>query len=289
MTMNLRDLQSLLYRRITDPDTTVEGCDDEDRPVSGEVEALINGDRRLSAKERLGIYANAFFFRLLDCIGEHFPVTLTVVGADDFAAIVRGYLRACPPTEPSILYAGYYLPEFLSDHPCTERWPFIADLAGLERAVLGVFHAADEPAPSVEEVRAVPLEEWPAMRFRIHPAVEIVPVEWRVAETLRAIEQGQEWEVPPHENASVLVWRQNALVRYRDLEPPERDALAVVSRGGSFAGICGAVAAATEEPDPMAVIGRLLARWLADEILASVDKMPATTFRNSACPSEARK
>jgi len=182
-----------------------------------------------------------------------------------------------------------FLPEFLSDRLCAERWPFIADLARLERAILDVFHAADAPAPGVEALRAVPSEEWPALRLRTHPAVEIVDSEWRVANILRAIEQGQEWKDPTPEKASVLVWRQNAQVHYRDLELPERDALTVVSRGASLATICDAVAAAAEEPEHLAQIGRLLARWLADGIIVSVDDVTSRTFRNSASPSEARK
>jgi hypothetical protein len=40
------------------------------------------------------------------------------------------------PTEPSILYAGRYLADFLGNHPFAGGWPFIAELARLERAIL---------------------------------------------------------------------------------------------------------------------------------------------------------
>ena len=106
---------------------------------------LVHGDQRLSAAERVEIYANAYFYRLLECLGEDFPATLAVLGADNFPALVKEYLLEHPPTEPSILYAGLYLADFLNDHPFAERWPFISDLARLERAVLDVFHAADAP------------------------------------------------------------------------------------------------------------------------------------------------
>jgi hypothetical protein len=69
-------------------------------------EALVDGDERLSAAERIDIYANAYFFRLLECLGGDFPATLAVLGADSFAALVKEYLLEHPPTEPSILYAG---------------------------------------------------------------------------------------------------------------------------------------------------------------------------------------
>jgi hypothetical protein len=278
--MYLKELQSLLYRRITDPERTNESLGAERLPASGVFEALVDGDERLSAAERVDIYANAYFFRLLECLGEDFPATLAVLGADSFAAVVKEYLLEHPPTEPSILYAGLYLADFLNDHPFAERWPFIADLARLERAVLDVFHAADAPALSLETLHAVPSEDWPALKLRMHPAVEIVHSEWRISDVLHTVEQGREWTDPEHEEASVLVWRQNALVNYRNLEPVERDVLVIVSKGASFAAVCEAVAAGAEEPNRVALIGRLMARWLADGIIMTAEARLMTRMRD---------
>jgi hypothetical protein len=279
--MYLNELQNLLYERITNLDTTKESLGDERGPAPGVFEALVRGNERLSAAERVDIYANAYFYRLLDCLGEDFPTTLAVVGTDNFAALVKEYLLEHPPTEPSILYAGLYLADFLNDHPFAERWPFIADLARLERAVLDVFHAADAPALSLETLHAVPSEEWPALKLRTHLAVEIVHSEWRIADVLHTVEQGREWTDPEHEEASVLVWRQNALINYRNLEPVERDALVIVAKGASFAAVCEAVAAGAEEPNRVALIGRLMARWLADGIIMAADSMLVTTMRDA--------
>jgi hypothetical protein len=282
--MNLRELQALLYQRITGPDGTNESIGEERGLAPGVLEALVLGDERLSAFKRVDIYANAYFYRLLECLGEDFPATLAVLGADNFPALVKEYLLEHPPTEPSILYAGLYLADFLNDHPFTERWPFIADLARLERAVLEVFHAADTPALALETLHAVPSEDWPALKLRTHPAVEIVHSEWRIADVLQTVEQGLEWTDPEHEEASVLVWRQNALVRYRSLEPVERDALVLISKGASLASVCEAVAASAEESNHVGLIGQLIARWLADGIIKAADAMLATSVRD-AVPS----
>jgi Putative DNA-binding domain len=278
--MYLNELQNLLYQRITNLDTTKESLGAERLPASGVFEALVHGDERLSAAERIGIYADAYFYRLLECLVEDFPATLAVLGADNFAALVKEYLLEHPPTEPSILYAGLYLADFLNDHPFAERWPIIADLARLERTVLDVFHATNAPALSLETLHAVPSEEWPALKLRTHPAVEIVHSEWRIADVLHTVEQGREWTDPKHEEASVLVWRQNALVNYRNLEPAERDALVIVAKGASFAAVCEAVAAGAEELNRVALIGRLMARWLADGIIMAADAMLVTRVRD---------
>jgi hypothetical protein len=277
--MNLRELQTLLLHRITDPEGTKESSGEKRGLLPGLLE-LVHGDEQLSAFDRLEIYANAYFYRLLESLGEDFPATQAILEEDNFAALVRGYLREHPPTEPSIVYAGLYLADFLNDHPFAERWPFIADLARLERAVLDVFHAADASALGIEAMRAIPSEEWPAVKLRAHPAVEIVRSEWRVADLLDTVEHGREWTDPEHEEASVLVWRENALIHYRSLEPVERDALVLLSKGASFAAVCEAVAAGAEESNHVGLIGRLMARWLADGIIMAADAMLATSVRD---------
>ena len=87
------------------------------------------GDERLSAEARVDIYANMYFYRLLDALKEDFPATLAVLGDDNFHNLVTGYLLEYPPTEPSIYYCGQHLADYLRDHPMREGAPFIADLA----------------------------------------------------------------------------------------------------------------------------------------------------------------
>ncbi|MGZ3621094.1 MAG: HvfC/BufC family peptide modification chaperone, partial [Candidatus Binataceae bacterium] len=187
----LENLQALLYRLITAPEGVAAGLAAERAPgptTRDDLDQLIEGDDRLSAAERLEIYANAYFYRILDCLKEDFPATLATLGADNFHNLVTGYLIEYPPTEPSIAYAGRYMSEFLRHHPLSERWPFIAELARLERALTEVFHAAEAEPLSAEAMRSVAPEDWPAIMMRTHPALAIVDCEWRVDELLRRIE-----------------------------------------------------------------------------------------------------
>jgi hypothetical protein len=124
-------------------------------------------------------------------------------------------------------------------------------------------------------MRAIPPEQWPTTELRAHPAVEILSGEWRVSEVLRAVESGDEWGEPTHETTTVIVWRQGTQVHYRIVEDAETDALLLLQKGAGFAAICDAIAAAASNTDPVALIGRLLARWLADGIIEGTDTRPA--------------
>jgi putative DNA-binding protein len=269
MHVNLPELQAFLYQLITTPERA-KRIGNECDSAFGAAQLLVRSDQRLSAIERINIYADAYFHRLLDCLHEDFPATSAVVGSDNFVALVRDYLSAWPPTEPSIFYAGRYLPAFLRNHPLVRRWPFISELARLERAILDVFHAADVSTLSNEAMRAIPPQQWSTIRLKTHPAVEILHNEWRVTDLLGDVQSGREWEKPAHRKSTVIVWRQHAQVYHRDLEEVEAGALAILSDGASFAVICEEIALAAET-DHIALIGRLLARWLEDGTIIRAD------------------
>jgi hypothetical protein len=267
MGSQLKDLQTLLYSAITAAPGAARG--------SGTtiLAGVIRGDERLSALERLNIYAEAYFYRLLDCLKEDFPATAAVTGGA-FEGLVRAYLEKHPPTEPSIFYAGQHLAAFLGNDPVAERWPFLAELARLERTLIEVFHGANAPALSTSEAGMIAPTEWPSLRLRLHPALRILNCHRRVNDVLRAVESGTEWREPAHVPVTLLVWRQGSQVYYRELAPPERAALEGLSKEAEFAAVCEAFAARFEGEGPAAAIKEMLTRWVADGLLARNEDSP---------------
>jgi hypothetical protein len=277
MRVNLSELQASLYRLITTPERAKRICNECD-PALHWVEALVRGDQRLTASERVNIYTTAYFYRLLDCLYEEFPATSGVLGSDNFAALVQDYLLVCPPTEPSIFHAGRHLYGFLRNHPLAKRWPFISELARLERTILDVFHAANAIALSAEAMRTIPSQQWSTVSLKTHPAVELLHNDWRVTDVMGAVESGRKWREPAHRKSTVIVWRRDGRVYYRDLEEAEAWALALLSEGASFAAICEVIADLAAGSDQVALISRLLAQWLADGIIIHANAAPRTTL-----------
>ena len=266
---NLLEVQTLVYQLVAGPQGTTAG--NGDGPLRSDVTRVIRSNRGLRGGQRIDLYANAYFYRLLECLKEEYPAILAVIGADHFASLIREYLTRWPPTEPSIFYAGRYLPEFLRNYILVQWRPFIAELARLERVTLEVFHAPQAPLLSDETMRAIPPQKWPATELRLHPGVEILRGEWRVTDVLSAVEHGDKWVEPVRETNGVVVWRRGTTVHYRMLEAGEIDALAGLKNGASFAVLCEVIATASSSSDQVALIGQLLARWLADEILVRGD------------------
>src|ERR1700730_3510359 len=66
MPIDLKQLQSLLYRLITAPSGVAEGLAAERELGAGGLDAIVLGDDRLSSEARVDIYANMYFYRILD-------------------------------------------------------------------------------------------------------------------------------------------------------------------------------------------------------------------------------
>jgi hypothetical protein len=116
----------------------------------GALENLVRGSSRLTAEERLSIYANAFYARLLECLGDSFPVVKRVLGAEVFDGFAFDYLQSYPSRSYTLDRLAESFPRFLAetrpDAPPADGTAaapgfadFLIDLATLELAIAQVF------------------------------------------------------------------------------------------------------------------------------------------------------
>jgi hypothetical protein len=264
--LGLAALQALLYRLISAPGGVELGLSAEIIPAGG-LESIIRGDGRATSRERLEIYANAYFYRLLEALKEDYPAIVAVLGEVNLHNLITGYLIEYPPTEPNIYFAGRYLADFLRGDPMSGEKPFLADLATLERAASDVFHDLDAEPIDPAAVRAVPPAQWPAMALRTIPASRLLDLRWGVDQVLRAVSDGEAWTHPEPGPRCVLVWRRELRVSYRAIDRAERAALALARGGAEMAAICDAFAAEAESPDLIRAIDAMFSRWFSDGLM----------------------
>jgi hypothetical protein len=271
MPSDLNWVESLLYRLITAPAGVAEGLAREQALAPGGLANVIASDDRLSAAERVDIYANMYFYRILDVLKEDFPATLAVLGAERFHNLVTGYLIEYPPAHFSISNAGNHLADFLRHHPLGGEFPFLADLALLERALIDVFHAPDAVPLDAEQMRAIAPADWPSFELKLEPAHQIIDLQWDVATILKVILKGMEPSQapsPPHRaDLAMLVWRKRNMVFYRPIDAAERGELEALAKGSTFAELCELIAANVEDGDSAAIINRRLQSWLRESLL----------------------
>jgi hypothetical protein len=280
MSLQLKNLESLLYRLITAPSGVAEGIAAERHLPAGGLESVIVGDEGLSAEQHLDIYADMYFYRLLDVLKEDYPATAAVLGETNFHNLITGYLIEYPPTEPSVLWAGKNLPAYLCNHPLLDEVPFAADLAMLERATIDVFCAADTAILEDAEMRSIAPERWANVKMRRVPASMILNAQWRIVPILEAIESKSRWEPPSLEANRILVWRCHSRVSYRELGEREADALGMLDRAVAFGKACEVLSRDVPEDEAPVEISRTFARWLADGVLMRSPQQTRTKRRS---------
>jgi hypothetical protein len=276
--LGLRELQRQLLALIRAPHGVADGLLalglDADQ-----LEALVDGDRRLSATGRVGIYADMYFVRLLEALRAVFPRVAAVLGDDAFAALATDYLEAHPSRHPSLRQLGDRLPGFLRDpaasrpHGPDDLAPWLADLAALEWARHDVFDDADAPPLALAQLQALPPDRFVTLPVRLVPAHRVVTVGHPVEAVWRAFGAGGSRDLPaqPAAPGTLLVWRQGTMVYHRPADPIEAAALALAATGAPFAAMCEVVAGALGEgQDPAQATFRLLARWIDDELLVAL-------------------
>lgn len=268
MPLQLKNTQALLYRLVTASGGVAEGLERERGLPRGGLGAVIGGDSRITAAARLSIYANMYFFRLLEVLKDDFSAVAAAVGAADFHNLVTGYLTKYPPTEASVFWAGTHLAEYLRTGPIRHKVPYLADLAALERAIVEVFCARDTAVLDARAMRATVPERWPSVRMRGIAALQVIETQWRVALALRTFSAGRKFKAPARGSSTILIWRRDAKVFFREIDAFEAGAIAKLRRGAGFGAICASFVGKSAARDPVAAINAMLARWLRDGIVA---------------------
>jgi hypothetical protein len=225
MPPRLADTQHLLWTLISAPEGAASALRGDEARLRDAVEAQIVGDERLSAIARVDIYAEMYFYRLLDCLAEDFRCVRSVVGETRFHNLITDYLLAHPSTHPSLRFAGRHLPTLLETHPVSTDWPFLAELARLEWALLDAFDAADRVPLAAGALERVAPSAWPALRFALAPSVRLLDLRWAVHDVWAHVERGAPAPTPRHAAITLLVWRRDLRVFHRPIDAAERLAL----------------------------------------------------------------
>jgi len=270
----LAETQRLLRRLITAPEGVRPALAEEGDPEGRRLVEVIRDDAPLSAVDRLEVYANAYFSRILEALEDDYPALHAALGDDRFHALISDYLIAHPPTRFSLRHAGEGLPSFVADHPAAVtlragfRWA--ADLARLEWAVVDAFDAADAAHLTREDLALLPPQGWGELRLRLDPSVRIVRAGWPVNGIREAFDAERPLPAIAPEETAVCVWRRDERVFHRPMDRIEAACLGLVSEGATFGDLCGRIALEVGESETPARALGLLTNWIGQGLLSSV-------------------
>jgi hypothetical protein len=187
---------------------------------AGPVVQEIVDDATLGACARLEIYADAYRLRLLEALETDFTALHAFLGDEAFEALGRAYIERHASAHFSLRHYGRRMAEFLRTTPSYCENTLLGELAAFDWALTAAFDAADSPVVAVEEMAAVPADEWPRLSFAPHPSVIRLDLKWNAPAIWKAADGKQALPAPERAAHPIgwVVWRQN-LQTYLPLAP----------------------------------------------------------------------
>ncbi|MDD5542207.1 MAG: DNA-binding domain-containing protein [Acidobacteriia bacterium] len=196
--MNLQTLQRTMARVVMRPLTAsdrMQRFTPTGQSMQGYATRFIKPNDRLTSFQRLQIYNQQYWWRVISSLMDDFVGLRAVLGDKRFEAMCKAYMLDCPSRSYTLRDLGSNLETWLRRHP---QWAgrkkiLAVDLASLEWAEIEAFDERSEPAFLPEHVSG--LARLPA-HLRLQPYIRLLHLRYPVDELLIDLrEDGDETDV----------------------------------------------------------------------------------------------
>ena len=166
----LAEIQRAMADAIMRPLTSGERMQRNSAAVAARI---IKPNDRLDSFERLQIYNQQYWWRLLGNFGEDFHGLRAVIGQRKFDRLANAYLESCPSTSWSLRDLGSGVEGFIAAHPAMvaphER--LALDMVRVEWARVVAFDGPERPRLDPARVAKIPPDR---LRFGVQPYVTLL-------------------------------------------------------------------------------------------------------------------
>lgn len=243
--------------------------------VRGGSEILSNivSTERLSNIDRLAIYGNAYYARLVEVLENDYSTIHTLLGDDEFELLGRRYIEKYPSSFFTLRWFGQHLADFLKAAEPYSKHPYLYEMALFEWRFTDAFDAADASTVMEQDVAQVPPENWPELVFDFHPSVSWLSYHWNILPVWKAVKEGGDVPVLQKiaEPGSCVVWRQGLSTKYRTLESHEAELMQAVAQQKNFSQLCELLVEEGELPDKVPlIIAGFLKTWISQGMITAI-------------------
>ena len=227
--------------------------------------AQIIDDAKVGATKRLGIYYDAYRFRIIEALATAYPKLIMLLGDDLFASTARSYIDAYPSTFRNMRWVGGNLQTHLQ-HTLPQH-PIAAELAAFEWSLGLAFDAEDALILTLQDLAAIAPEDWAALKFIFHPSLRVLPLQWNVLQIWNALDKEETPPAASQINEPCVVWRKDLNSHFRSLDLAEYAALQQLIAGASFGDLCEKLQENSSEEKATMQAAQYLAGWLNEGMI----------------------
>lgn len=179
---NLKELQRVVLGLIRSPLTARDRM--RKKTAQGQsvlklAQNIIKPTASMSSFERLEVYNQQYWFKILEAFREDFAGLYLLLGEKSFRKVVEYFLDKYPPHYPTLWNIGEKLDQFLKENPGLLGFHHDAaiDMVRLEKALFVAFDAPERPPISSKEIVEGSLEN---LQIDLQPHISLLELKFEV-------------------------------------------------------------------------------------------------------------
>lgn len=229
-------------------------------------------DARFSAPERLKVYHDAYRLRLLEILKLDFSKTHVLLGDDNFDEAFFQYLQQYPSHHFSVRYFGQHFAHFLRTQAPYKDHTMLAEMAEFEWALNFTIDAADAPIAKTTMLAGVDPEQWPDLRFIVHPSMTSLYLHWDTPALWHDIDNEQPPRAPIQQAQPMrwLFWRKGIKTYFQSCTPAEDQLFKALLANHNFGEMCESLIDILPEEEIPQVAAHTLFKWIQEEMISDI-------------------
>jgi hypothetical protein len=226
--------------------------------------------RNINIVERLDVYRDAYYLRLIEILTEDYASLQKLMGEDAFEAMAHDYLDQYPSDSFTIRNVGRNLADYLKNHEGCD--PFYAEYAAFEWALSEVLFIEDQEILTLEALSQVSPESWPKLKLQLHNSCCLLQFNYDIYSVYQALESDEEGPDLDflEQEQGILIWRFDNEALFMPLELAELKLLQAIRNRIAFAECCEMMLEFFSEDEVVSWVANTLQKWIVKGIF-SVD------------------
>ncbi|MEO6096953.1 MAG: DNA-binding domain-containing protein [Fibrobacteria bacterium] len=202
----------------------------------------INPREAQTGRDRLAVYNEQYWYRLLTVLQNDFPLLAGTMGLWEFNQLATAFLDQQPSRSPYLQNLPNGFVEFLSASP-NFNIPRLVQIATLETAFHNAFHAPTAPPLDPAKLSARQLEMLAGAPLVFQPWLSLLEEEWNLMECRTGlVEKGIETPIFIARKGFWAIFRSGNEVEWKELDPLQFNLLNRLRSGQPLGSACEAMA-----------------------------------------------
>jgi hypothetical protein len=190
----------------------------------------------LSADNAFAVYRNSWLSAALDALAANYPTVAALLGPELFKTVAVDHARISPPVSPVLADYGGHFPDFLGRSALAPEYPYLADVAGLERLWTQSYFAPEDTPWSLDKAARLAPPDLLSTRVSMRQSARLGQFATPAVAIWHAHQQGGGFDSlePEWRSEQALVIRNETEVLVHLVDDPAFQFLAALQQTGNF-------------------------------------------------------